>query len=1026
MKSDQSKTKSQLIEELNSIREREDNLRRLYENTPLGYQSLDIKGRFITVNKAWLELLGYTREEVIGKWFSDFLAPGYVEHFKDDFPRFKEKGEISGVQFKMVTKKGEHIYVEFNGRIGYDSEGGFKQTHCILHDITRRRKSEELLAEQEKRYRTLAEAAQDAIFIIDSDDKIEFVNTFAAEQFGKRPEELIGKSRDILFSLEDAENQYKSLQKVFTSGERLTAESKVQYGMREVWLNTQLVPLIDTDGKTKAVLGISRDITERKLIEENLRQYEHIVSTSTDMLALLDTKFKYLAVNKSYVEAFNKTPDEFIGQTVSGVFGEEFFTSVIKPNADRCLDGEEVNYQDWFDFPAYGRHYMDITYCPFYSEDTILGFVVNGRNITKQKQAEANLQIAKEFSEQLIDTASTIILTLDDKANITLFNKFAGELTGYKREEVLGKNWFGTFIPDRDRVVIPQVFKDVLEEMPSSSYHENPIMCKDGSERLIAWNNTVLKDDNAKIFGVLSMGYDITERKRVEEKLQKSEERYRLLFDYAPDAYFISDLKGKTIDVNVALENLLGIDKTKIVGKNFINLGLLHKAHLPNAIKLLDKSAKGQKTEPEEFTFFNKDGSKIEAGVKMHRVKIGDKSHLLGIVRDITKRKKAEEEREKAFLEAQRANKVKDLFMANMSHEIRTPLNSILGFSEIIKESFKDHVDEEKSEYFKIVHNSGQRLIRTVHGILDISQIEADTVPYNPDIADLASIVELVFKEFKPMAATRKLKLTYDCQIDDGTVMVDQPSIEKAITNLVDNAIKYTEEGQIEIKLKDQKGKYILSIGDTGIGIGEDYIDHIYDAFSQESTGYTKTYQGLGLGLSIAKSCMDMNSIPIDVKSEQGIGTTFTLTFEAFSERRLIPRLDKEAPKIIESPVKTLQKSTILIVEDDENNRKTLEVILKKNYETPFAISVDEAKKQLDKHKVELVLLDLSLEGDKNGLDLVAYMKTKKKLKEIPIIAVTAYAFDSDRDNVLNAGCNDYMSKPIDIKKLQDMIDQYV
>ena len=383
-------------------------------------------------------------------------------------------------------------------------------------------------------------------------------------------------------------------------------------------------------------------------------------------------------------------------------------------------------------------------------------------------------------------------------------------------------------------------------------------------------------------------------------------------------------------------------------------------------------------------------------------------------------------ERLLALEEARQANKVKDLFLANMSHEIRTPLNSMLGFTQIIEERFKDQMDEQESEYFQIINSSGHRLINTVHGVLDISRIEAGVMPHNPEIIQLATPIESIYKEFKLAAVEKNLKFTYNNQIDDGTVKVDEPSLVKAFSNLVDNAIKYTEEGQIKIQLNEQNGKYVLSISDTGIGIGTDYLNRIYDAFSQESTGYTKKYQGLGLGLSIAKSCLDMNGIPIAVESKQGVGTTFSLTFTpadrviAEPEIKTVPtgtKVEKTVSKV---------KPVVLLVEDDLHNRRALEVILKQKYETPYAVSVDEAKKQLRENVVDLIILDLSLEGDEDGLDLVKYMKAKKGLKDIPVIAVTAHAFPTDRDNVLNAGCDDYMSKPINIKKLLDMIGRYL
>ncbi|MFH1851149.1 MAG: hybrid sensor histidine kinase/response regulator, partial [Candidatus Neomarinimicrobiota bacterium] len=353
---------------------------------------------------------------------------------------------------------------------------------------------------------------------------------------------------------------------------------------------------------------------------------------------------------------------------------------------------------------------------------------------------------------------------------------------------------------------------------------------------------------------------------------------------------------------------------------------------------------------------------------------------------------------------------------------------ALLGFSGIIEGRFKERITEEEKEYFRIVRDSGQRLMNTVHEILDISELTAGVVPYNPKIVQLAVPVANTFSELQLKAEEKQLDFKLDNQIGEGTVKVDEPSLVKALSNLFENAIKYTDTGHVHIKLSESSGKYILTVSDTGIGISPDYLGQMYDAFSQESSGYTKKYQGLGLGLSITKSCLDLNTIPIAVESKQGFGTTFTLTFTPAAETKEAPVIEIAQPASGQAvKVKTpKERPVVLLVEDDLNNRKTLQAILKRHYETPYAVSVSAAKEQLREHDVDLILLDLSLEGREDGLDLVAYMKAKDEYKAIPVIAVTAHAFPKDRENALTGGCDDYMSKPIDIEKLLGKISQFV
>ncbi|KKL06405.1 hypothetical protein LCGC14_2596360, partial [marine sediment metagenome] len=257
-----------LVQAQTALQKSEEKFRLLYERSPLGYQSLDEDGYFVEVNQTWLDLLGYSRDEVIGNWFGNFIAPECIENFRRNFSCFKEAGEVSGIEFQMVRKDGSHVLVAIDGRIGYQEDGSFRQTHCVLHDITERRKA-----------------------------------------------------------------------------------------------------------------------------EEKLHQYERIVSSATDMLALVDQRYVYLAANAAYLRAFAKTSNEVIGRTVAEVFGEEFFSTVIRPKAERCLAGENIRYQAWYDFPAAGRQYMDAAYTPYLGPDSeVRGFVVVSHDITERKRAEEALR----------------------------------------------------------------------------------------------------------------------------------------------------------------------------------------------------------------------------------------------------------------------------------------------------------------------------------------------------------------------------------------------------------------------------------------------------------------------------------------------------------------------------------------------------------------------------------------------------------------------------------------------------------
>jgi PAS domain S-box-containing protein len=292
---------------------------------------------------------------------------------------------------------------------------------------------EERLQESEGRWREFVDGAGDLVTQVDGKGQFLYVNGAVRKIFGLEPEECVGKLAFEFIHPEDQERTMASF--AGWVGDRVRSAS---FENRQVAKSGEVHhmlwtvnPRYDEEGNMRELWSIARDITERKQTEETLRQNEHIVSSSSDMIALLDEKFHYLSANAAYAETFNKASDEFIGSTVSAVFGEEFFDEVIKPSALRCLSGEIVSYQDWFDFPAYGSRYMEINYYPYIDADNqIKGIVVNGRDITERKQAEEELQRHRDHLEELVQERTTAL----EETNVQLQQEIE---EGKQREEVI-------------------------------------------------------------------------------------------------------------------------------------------------------------------------------------------------------------------------------------------------------------------------------------------------------------------------------------------------------------------------------------------------------------------------------------------------------------------------------------------------------------------------------------------------------------------------------------------------------------
>ncbi len=255
----------------------------------------------------------------------------------------------------------------------------------------------------------------------------------------------------------------------------------------------------------------------------------------------------------------------------------------------------------------------------------------------------------------------------------------------------------------------------------------------------------------------------------------------------------------------------------------------------------------------------------------------GEITHFLGIKEDITERKKAVEERELALMEAKKANQVKSNFLANMSHEIRTPLNAILGFTDLLENETKKMNNPELDQYVDIIQQSGDRLMNTVHGILDISQIETGTVTLNPEPVDLKQTIIDLITTLNPSAQEKKVDIQFDSHVRKSIIQTDKYCLTQAMDNIINNAIKYTEKGSVTVQLHHKGKKLIASVTDTGIGMTEEFMKRMFDPFTQESEGYSKKYEGVGIGLPLTKRYLDLIGAELKVESKKGKGSTITI-----------------------------------------------------------------------------------------------------------------------------------------------------
>jgi PAS domain S-box-containing protein len=509
---------------------------------------------------------------------------------------------------------------------------------------------------------------------------------------------------------------------------------------------------------------------------------------------------------------------------------------------------------------------------------------------------------------------------------------------------------------------------------------------------------------------------DITERKKAENLLKESEQRSKSIMENSADAIFITNQQGKYIYTNKAVSAMLGYTSEEMKNKKIADISP------PDKIEEYHKFFKQILNEGKGFTEIEllKNGGNY-ISTDLNAVLLPDGT-VYGSCRDITERKQAESELIKAKEKAEESDRLKSAFLSNMSHEIRTPMNGILGFAELLKRP--NLSINTQQEFIKIIGESGERMLDTINNIIDISKIEAGLMIVNISESNINLEIEFLYKFFKPMAEKKGLQLSFNHGLpsNEAIIKTDSGKINSILTNLIRNAIKFTAEGSIEFGYEKRGGHLEFFVKDTGIGIPKGRLDAIFERFIKADIEDKRAFQGSGLGLSISKSYVKELDGNIWVESEEGKGSIFyfTIPYNAVSmDKNVIGNAVSEKDE--EDEIKILK---ILIVEDEESSAlfitEALQEINNEIFHASTGVEAIEACR--NNPDLDLVLMDIRM-PEMDGFE--ATRKIRLFNTDVTIIAQTAYAFAVDKEKAIEAGCNDYISKPINMILLHELIKKH-
>ncbi len=620
--------------------------------------------------------------------------------------------------------------------------------------------------------------------------------------------------------------------------------------------------------------------------------------------------------------------------------------------------------------------------------------------------------IAEKYAN-LYEFAPAGYFTISVNGRIVEINLSGTQMLGKTRSQ-LQNSLFGFHVSTDTRSIFNQFLKRVFKHNEKESC--GVTLEADGNMPVYAHLTGVSVENGEHC---LLTAVDITERKLAEDKAKQ----LAAIVQSSEDAIIGKTLDGIITSWNKGAEKIYGYAESEMIGNTISLLALSENDDEIPAI--LDRIKSGQVIQHYETLRRRKDGSEIQVSLTISPILDSDGKITAAstIARDITMRKLAEQQLVVAKEKAEESDKLKSAFLANMSHEIRTPMNGILGFAGLLKEP--DLTGEEQQNYIRIIEKSGARMLNIINNIVDISKIEAEQMEVDLSDVNVNSVTEYLYAFFKPEAEIKGIRLILKNSLPSNECVIntDSNKFDSILSNLIKNAIKYTHSGSIEFGYTlPHESLLQFFVKDTGIGIPGDRQAAIFERFIQADISDKQAYQGAGLGLAIAKAYVEMLGGKIRVESEHGKGSIFYFTIPYNADKQANGAITKAVISEQKNvPVKNLK---ILIADDDETSDIFIELLINQfSREVLHAETGIEALRLfMNTPDIDLVLMDMKM-PEMDGFEATRQIRGFNK--DVIIIAQTAYGLSGDREKALDAGCNDYIAKPIIREELFALIQKY-
>ncbi len=918
------------------------------------------------------------------------------------------------------------------------------------HDVTELKQTQEALQRERSFLNHLIDTIPSIIFYQDTESHYQLLNKTMRNlpNFPKK----VTTDYD-LFPEDVAKANQEENKQVIASKQSLRKEGWVSMlGGEKRFMETVKTPFIDSSGKVIGIIGVAHDITALKRIQEKAEQehvfLENLIDAIPTAIHFKDTEGRYKLYNQTTRDFPNISGKPVV--TDADFFPEEIVKEIREEDQYIMNNRQDIRKEIWVSTTSGEKRLMDVIKIPFIAPDgKVLGVISIANDITELKQIQEDLQKERAFLRNLIDAIPSIVTFQDTESHYQFYNKALKEFPNFPS---------GGIITDYD--AFPEEAARANEEEDKlllsngqSVRKELWVSINDGEKRFMDLVKTPLTDPNGESLGIISVAHDITELHEYRTKLEQlvkertdelilSETRFRTLFEKAPIgiAYNPPGQKQGKIGINNQyLCNLLGYTQKEL--DNLTTADITHPADLTKSMEYL---ARAQNRPSIAHTFkkryVKKNGDIVWAEVTLLGQELdNNETQMIVTVEDITARREAETNLHNRQMElqytvaelreakeaAESANKAKSDFLANMSHELRTPLNAIVGFSQLLQ---KDPMLSEKQlKQVNIIDRSSYHLLELINDILELSKVEAGKVDINLEDFDLFSLIADLESFF--LAKTQEKKISFTTQVSQEVpkfITTDKRKLRQVLLNLVSNAIKFTNRGGVSLKvnskllsdttgeIEDQPISLCFEVKDTGVGIAKEELDKLFQPFMQTASGRNKQ-EGTGLGLTIVSRYIDVLGGTVEVQSVEKQGTTFTINLPVTISAEFC-EINTHSQHSMQSTIIGLANNQpsyrILIIEDkDENRRLLCDTLEPLGFTVQIAENGQKGIILAQSWQPNLILMDMKMPV-MDGYEATRHIKAHANGKAPIIIALTAQAFEEDRQNILAAGCDDFIRKP--------------